>query len=66
MSLFIEGAREALGARTWGIEFFNSPLSASGSSFTSGTSTPTLPNTLRADSSASERTKLDAGLKIPF
>lgn len=64
--LFLEGATERIGVGTWDIDLFNSPLRASGVSFASGGATPNLPNTLRADAAASERTKLDAGLKIAF
>lgn len=64
--LFVEGATERLGVTSWDIDLFTSPLSASGVSFAAGGSTPNLPNTLRADASPSQRTKLDAGLKIPF
>lgn len=66
MTLFVEGWHEVVGLNEWSIEFYTSPLARSGVSFTSGTSTPTLPNTLRASATADERTKLDAGLKIPF
>ena len=64
--LFVEGGSMRMGVTAWELTFFTSPLAASGASFAAGGSTPNLPNTLRADSSASQRTKLDAGLKIPF
>lgn len=64
--LFVEGGHEQIAVDHWSIEFFTSPLAASGVSFAAGGSTPNLPNTLRADGSPSQRTKLDAGLKIPF
>lgn len=52
VSLFIEGATETISVREWSVEFFTSP---------------SLPfTTLRADATASARTKLDNGLKIPF
>jgi hypothetical protein len=52
LNLFVEGGKHTIGLRSWDVEFFTSP---------------SLPfTTLRADASASSRTKLDNGLKIPF
>jgi hypothetical protein len=52
VDLFIEGGTETISVRDWTVEFFTSP---------------SLPfTTLRADGTASSRTKLDNGLKIPF
>jgi hypothetical protein len=52
VSLFIEGGSEVIALNNWSVQFFTSP---------------SLPfTTLRADGSASSRTKLDTGLKIPF
>jgi hypothetical protein len=51
IDLFIEGGHERIGLLEWSVEFFTSP---------------NIPATLRADGSATVRTKLDSGLKIPF
>lgn len=53
MTLFLEGATETIGSDVWEMELFTSPVSA-------------IPNTLRADGTATAKTKLDNGLKIPF
>jgi hypothetical protein len=52
VSLFLEGGQEHIGPQDWDIGFFTSP---------------NLPfTTLRADGTASSRTKLDSGLKVPL
>jgi hypothetical protein len=51
LDFFIEGGHETWGLGGWGIEFYTSP---------------NIPATLRADGTATTRTKLDNGLKIPF
>lgn len=53
MTLFLEGASESIGVDSWGMELFTSPTSA-------------IPGTLRADATATGKTKLDSGLVIPF
>lgn len=50
---YVEGGRLVVGASEFRAEFYTSPASV-------------VPQTLRADGSASARTKLDAGLKVPF
>lgn len=56
--LFIEGGSEVLGLSEWGIEFFTSPVmtAAAGARV----------KTLRADAAASDYTRLDGGVLVPF